>query len=64
MLTILVINNINQYENGQKISNNDGSYQNGNQEVNQNSQVNNNMPPMQFNAMLLEFYISSQNIEV
>ena len=44
--------------------NNDGLYYNGNQEVNKNSQVNDNPPPIRFNAMLLESYHSAQNTQV
>ena len=32
--------------------------------MNQNSKVNENVPPMQFNTMLLESYDSTQNIQV
>ena len=55
---------INQYDDSQNVPNNDGSYYNGNQEVYQNSQVNKNAPPIQFNAMLLESYYSTQNVQV
>ena len=55
---------INQCDDSQNMPNNDGAYYNGNQEVNRNSQVNNNPPPVQFNAMLLESYNSTQNTQV
>ena len=54
---------INQYDDSQNMPNNDGSYYNSNQEVNQNSQVNDNPPPIQFNAMLLESYNPTQNTQ-
>lgn len=51
---------INRHDYNKNVPNDDGLYYNRNQEVNQNSQGNNNEPPMQFNTMLLESYDSSQ----
>ena len=55
---------VNQYDDGQNTSNNDGSYYDGNHEMVQISQVNNNTPPMQFNVVLLESYDTIHNVQL
>ena len=52
---------INEYDSNQYVPNDDGSNYNGNHKLNQKPISNSNESPMQFNAMLLESYDSSQN---
>ena len=50
---------MNQYDDNQNASNSDGSCYNGNKDMTQNQQENDNVPPVQFNAMLLDSYDST-----